>query len=273
MVEISVAGIARPAPGPDVRLGERLYTPSHEVDALQQSQRDERLMREVVQFAQPPRDLLTRLSAQPLVLARQVATPNYEFLHFLKRAEQLGRPPLVLEWSHDWFTPSINATKRALGRLPIHVGTDRQGQPRIHGRKIVSFEDPGRQRFSDLRCFDGTPFVAFHHDLVRAVAGDAVLSRAMDGTAFYADNAPRSHYERLFALYTCFGACADTFPLSGPEQSFTETVVLPAFESIVRRFGATPAIVRLLPAGSEMDHHWECYPPEVAPFARKAATA
>ena len=91
------------------------------------------------------------------------------------------------------------------------------------------------------------------------------------GTDFDAEETSRSRYERLFALMTCFGSLADSYYLQGPESAFTETVVLPAFEATIQRFGARPMIVQLLPPATVADPYWDGYPGEALPLALQTA--
>jgi hypothetical protein len=244
-----------------------LYTPLADVDRMQADQRTEDLIAEVLAFARAPATLTWLLCSHPLVLSRHVATANFEALRFLELARACGRSPLILEWPHDWFAYAVNASKRQLAKLPIEVA----GQAsKVRNVRVTRFT-PDRRRLCDLSCIDGTSLVNFHHGLLAAVAGPTILNRVVNATAFYEADLPRSHYERLFALMTCMGVLADSYPLHGPEERFTEEVVAPAFEATVRRFGARPIVVRLLPAETECETFWEWYPPGVLRPALQAA--
>ena len=70
---------------------DRLYTPPEALEAVQEAQRTEPLMREVLQFANAAPQLVVRLSSQPLVLWRHLATPNFELLRFLD--DEFGAAP------------------------------------------------------------------------------------------------------------------------------------------------------------------------------------
>lgn len=227
-------------------------------------------MREVVAFARPPHDMLARLSTQPLLLMRGLATPNFELLRFLDVARKLRRPPLIGFSPHDWFTPSVNASKRALGRLRVQKAQTPHGAAFARPFNIVDLNAAGRKRMDKVACGDGTSLPEFHARLCAHVLGDGFASSCMNTTDFRRDDPSRPYYERIFALLTCVGVLAESYVIHGPEQSFTEDIVLPAFEACERRFEARPMIVPLLPAGTEMDPYWESYPPEVLPLARAA---
>jgi hypothetical protein len=256
-------------PLPSLRPG--FYTPLASLAGLHDKQRTRRLTREVLRFLRPLPRALPLLQSRPLLLFRALATPNFETLRFLDLARCAGRPPLILELRDDWFTPTVNLSKRRLGKLRIYRTAASSAKSATRSVSVVSFNERGRQRISDLRCGDGTPFIDMHHGMLSAVTGDELSGRVIDIANLCRSDAPRSHYERIFALCTCFGVLAETFSLSGAEGAFTAEVVLPAFEATVARFGARPAVTELLPNGSATDPHWESYPASVLPRARQAA--
>lgn len=248
-----------------------LYTPLASLAALHDEQSTHRLFREVLSFSRPQPRTLLLLRSRPLLLFRALATPNFETLRFLDLAKRVGRSPLILELRDDWFTPTVNLSKRRLGKLRIYRTADSSGAGATRSVSVVSFNERGRQRISDLRCGDGSSFIDMHHRMLSAVAGEELSGRVICVKSLGHSDGPRSHYERIFALCTCFGALAETFSLSDPEGAFTAEVVLPAFEATIARFGAQPAIVELLPHGSASDPHWESYPASILPLALQAA--
>ncbi|MDO8297292.1 MAG: hypothetical protein Q7T19_12735 [Caulobacter sp.] len=191
---MSADGAVRAGAGASVELG-YLYTPLASLAALHSEQSTHRLIREVLSFSRPrPRTLLL-LRARPLLLFRALATPNFETLRFLDLAGHAGRPPLILELRDDWFTPTVNLSKRRLGKLRIHRTSDSSGATR--SVSVVSFNERGRQRISDLRCSDGTPFIDMHHGMLSAVAGDELSGRVIDIASLCDAVGPRSQYERV----------------------------------------------------------------------------
>lgn len=267
---VGADGAVRAGAGANPELA-HLYTPLASLAALHDEQTTRHLIREVLGFSRPRPRALQLLRSRPLLLFRALATPNFETLRFLDLAQRAGRPPLILELRNDWFTPTVNLSKRRLGKLRIYRAADNSGAGATRSVAVVSFNERGRQRISDLRCGDGTPFIDMHHGMLSAVAGEELSGRVIDIASLGHADGPRSHYERVFALCTCFGALAETFSLSGPEGAFTAEVVLPAFEMTVARFGARPAVTGLLPNGSASDPHWESYPASILPLALQAA--
>ncbi len=223
------------------------------------------LKREAIIFARPPHPLLERLRKHPLVLWRQIATPTHETCRFFGLAKEIGRPPLIVTIPNDRFTPAQNLWKRRIGKLAVETRSGHQGV------RIISFQESDGRRFSDIRCIDGTPFVQFHSRLLAAVQGRSAPCSVLDGEPWQYDGNSLSRYERFFALLTCFGGLAETYLDVEPEKSFVERVVMPAFERTQARFGRPPSIVPLLPAGRELDAHWDRYPALVLPEALRAA--
>ena len=246
----------------------QLYTPLDTLPLINGAcaDADSELQQEVLKFARVPIAIQERLHARPCVIFRQQATPNFEIIRFFELARRLGRPPLILEMPHDLFTPSLNPSKRNLGKLTIVL----EGRA-IRKIPVVTFGQMEKRPFSAVRCNDGTPFVEFHHGLVRTVLGERAMESLVDATEFFAVERPRQYYERLFALFTCFGILADCYLLSGWEEGFTESVVIPAYDATVDRFGIAPVIVRHLPIGTEPDPRWEHYPEAVLAAAIKVA--
>lgn len=250
---------------------EDLYIPAHKISWALERPNGGALIQDVLRFARPPPSLVLRLVAQPLILFRHIATPNLEQLRFLALAKAAGWPALILEMPNDWFTPTVNASKRHLGKLMVQRGLVEGRSSNVRSIEIVSFNQRGRHRLRDVVCHDGTPLVSFHHELLKSVAGEHALEQVIDNTDFHECDTPQIHYERLFALTTCFGLLVESFATSGPERAFTEEIILPAIETTSRRFGVRPRIVRLLPVATEIDPLWESYPAEVMPLVRRAA--
>ena len=241
-----------------------IYTDLWDCKAKLASQDNAELRREVLAFARLPTELAERFSCQPLVLSRHLATPNREFLEFKNLVNFLGCEELVLTMPNGRFSPSVNASKRRLGKLVIDIG---------HTNRCVTILDFGKSEgkpMTEVRCRDGTPFAAFHSDLLSELTASSELS-VVDAGGFFAGEPPALHYQRKFALFTCLGILAENYVCIGFERAFTENIVLPAIEATIARFGCAPVITRLLPAESEADPTWEHYPAEALPYALRAA--
>lgn len=227
---------------------------------------DHNLVGEVLRFACMPEALLPQVGQQPLILWRPVAAANYETARFFQLADACGRPPLLVLMAEDRFTPDINLTKRYFAKLPIRDGKN------FRNVSVVDFNRMRGRPFGDVHCIDGTPLIDFHRAVLGRIHGQRATAAVTDWHTFWRNDPPGKCYERLFAVLTCLGALADSFLTSGPETEFTQTIVLPAIEATIARFGARPRILRLLPEETEHSHEeWDRYPPEVLPYALQAA--
>lgn len=227
---------------------------------------DPLLVREVLAYSRLPSPMLAYFARQPLVLSRQVASANNEMLRFLSLAAALGRPPLVTTAPKDGFFPTLNPSKRRLVKLTVEM------RPKaIRYVTVAPVNEMTGKPFSAVRCIDGTPLIQLHEQLLAAVLSKGERPIVLDGTQFWAGERPMQHYPRFFALFTCLGVLAESFAFYGYEQPFTESVILPAIEQTVARFGVPPRIVRLLPEGEELDTVWEHYPRAVLLRALRAS--
>jgi hypothetical protein len=96
-----------------------------------------------------PAALRPHLTRPTAILARQVATPNYEMLWFTRLARRLGFHALIVEHSSDRFTVN-NPTKLALIALPIVTGRSRDGQMIMRRQKMMEAPAPEGQRLDTI---------------------------------------------------------------------------------------------------------------------------
>jgi hypothetical protein len=242
-----------------------IYTPITEGLAALRAQSDPALAREILAFANPPHAFQQRLHQTPLILFRAIVTANYETDRFLGLAAQLGIPPLFLEMTNVAFAPAVNATTRRLAKPPV---TTASGYRAV---RIIDFHRYDGAQLPDIRCHDGRPLVAVHHELLGRQYGPRILDHLVDGNPFIGSEGPRGYYERLFALVSVAGIQAESFLFDGPEACFTHNIIMPAIEATKARFGVRPIIVPLLPPESESDPRWEYYPPEALMFFKQVA--
>ena len=226
---------------------------------------DPQLEAEVMRFSGLTPEMAAAFAMRPLVLFRAVATPNREMMRFLRLAGIVGRPPLVATIPQYRFTPAVNSAKRRLAKLPVATLS---GMGYVN---VVAFDEMDGMQFTDMHCVDGTSFLNLHSELMQIVIEPQLRAKAMDLTGFWGDGGSRQYYPRFLALFTCLGVLAECFPNFGYERSFTDEVILPAFEQVTARFGKAPRIVRLLPPGEELEPSWEYYPNTVMERALLAA--
>lgn len=203
-----------------------------------------------------------------VVLARSVASPNKEAVHFLNIAEELNLQPLFLEYLSDKFV-SKNFDKHHLSRLFFYNETGKQGGARVTAHQIV-----------DMNCFDGKPintvqtkwnesFVGFHHRLFEDVLSCDYLDSSADVSAWLkrqGGNA-KSYYPKYLSLFMCYAVYAELFLLdTDDDRLFFENIVLPAMKVVEKNFGMLPLITQVSPVHLGADISWKYYPEFVKTF-------
>lgn len=261
MIMLDVSGVFEESSAPEVDIYECLLR----CRASRDPAPDPQLEAEVLRFSGLSPEMAAAFAKRPLVLFRAVATPNREMMRFLRLAGIAGRMPLLATIPQDRFTPTVNPSKRHLAKLPI--ATQNGG---IGYANIVSFQHSDRFRFSDMRCLDGTPFLDLHDELMQIVLSPQNRPVTLDLTGFLGARGSREYYPRFLSLFTCFAVLAECYPSFGIERSYTDEVILPAFEQVTARFGVAPRIARLLPPGDELAPSWEFYPDTVKERALRA---
>ncbi|MFZ2886484.1 MAG: hypothetical protein WA021_01555 [Minisyncoccia bacterium] len=205
--------------------------------------------------------------AQPrAVLFRQVATPTHETLRFLRLAKNLRIKPLVLEYYGDKFVSARNRYKRSLGKMPIyqHIGAD--GVVAVKYHTILDFPAvEGRPMYS-VKTLAGEPLIAYHHRLLHAVTKLPIHTSCLDATPWFGRIGldAQKYYEHVFMLFLRDGILFENYFLTKAEKPFVDSVIMPAFDAVSRRFGRQPLIVRLLPSKKELQVFWDSYPKKVS---------
>ena len=228
-----------------------IYTDADDCNARLNFQASPKLVDEVLAFSKINGALNAAMANRPAVMFRHLATPSKETERFLETASRLGRSPLLMTYTNDWFTPAQNPYKRRLGKVRVESQAGRYTNV-----SVISFGESVNLRLRDIRCIDGTSLVQFHANLARQLLPQFTV---IDMNGFIAGE-PRAYYERIFALFTCMGVLIESYVRESYEGPFIDDVVLPAFEATQERFGCRPIITRLLPIGSEIDPYWESLP-------------
>jgi len=96
-----------------------VFTPLPEAVAeIQRRRSDTELPKQVEDYLQGDLPDYLRGPQPVLYLARHVATPNLETLHFIDITRPFGLPVVIGQDSHDKFV-THNAMKHALARMPV----------------------------------------------------------------------------------------------------------------------------------------------------------
>lgn len=206
------------------------------------------------------------------VLARQVATPNFEFAHFLELAKKIDLPPLIWEYTGDLFIRQ-NREKRQMAKMVFYHGLGKRGGRKTKNRIILDFDSCERKPMNMITTLWGENFVNFQHRLMN----NNGTFELIEGTSWAQSigGGARRYYNYFLACFLCHGILFDNFLLCGQETNFTKEIVLPAFARIREIFRVKPLIVKLLPPESENDAYWTWYPSsleDVPMPSRKAST-
>lgn len=192
------------------------------------------------------------------VLARQVATPNFESLHFADAADAMGLKPLWAEYLGDSFC-THNPDKRKLGKLTFFHGKGRNGGDRTSCHKVIDLVRSDRRPLRRIETLWQERFVDFHHRMLAAALPGVEVA---DFTVWLGKMgaSPARFWPRHLALYLCHGVLFDNFHSEGQERAFTRDIIRPAIATIEEAFGLKPLVVALLPVERARETHWSWYP-------------
>ncbi len=244
-----------------------LTTPEAAVEEIQRRRENPKLMQQVADFLHgdiPPHFI----GAQPIAyLARHVATPSFETLHFIEIGKQLGLPIVIGEDIKDKFV-SNNCLKYALGKLSVVKGMTRNSDEIIERFTIVNFDEAQGKPLSEVKTIFGEPLISIHANLLKEIYPEGVhivdestwIDRHHRGDLF-------EHYKRVLALTLVHSIMFETYVAE--DYEFVETVLKPAFAHIESTFGYKPLISELIPPEIQRQRNWDAYPSVVYPFLKK----
>lgn len=202
------------------------------------------------------------------VLARFVATPNFEFQHFAKMTSPLTLSPLAGEFTRDKFC-SINPDKRFLGKMSFCSDSSftEKGKQKVLQYNIVNFSQDDGKRFTDLHTVWTQRFIDFHNQLFTSTMNLPVY----DFSDWFQrqGGSPVKFYLPFLALFVCHGILFENYHTEGHEAGFTKEVVMPAIQEIQEHFGVKPLIVPLVPVEKEREPYWGWYPAELESGVRQ----
>jgi hypothetical protein len=192
------------------------------------------------------------------VLARQLATPNFEFHIFSTRARQAGLKVACPVYLDDKLCSS-NPDKLALAKLTFYFGKGRNGGFRTKPHRIIDLARWDGQSLKGIKTLWGEGLVDFHNRL---------LDRQFPGAEVYDTSAwlrrmggkPARFWPRLLSLFICDGILFENFHSEGHETEFTRRIIRPAIAEVEARYGVRPLIVPLVPIAKERDPYWSWYP-------------
>lgn len=192
------------------------------------------------------------------VLARHLATPNYEFFRFAEAARTSGLRPACSEYAGDKFCAG-NPDKLLLGKMTFFHGKGRKDGDNVSCHKVINFNKFNGKPFARIGTLWGEDFVGFHHRLLAARLPEIATTDisqwigAMGGT-------PERFWHRLLSLFVCHGILFENIHLEGHEATFTREIIQPAIARVEALFGVKPLIVPSVPIEREREPYWSWYP-------------
>lgn len=199
--------------------------------------------------------------APRLMLARQVVSPNFELLHFLDLAKEIGLKPAFFEYASDKFITK-NDDKYYLAKLYFFEGISKNGEPITTSKKITDIDKYDGKSFSEMKTLWGDDFIAFHHELaVSVIGGSEIYDISKD--YFRNGKTAENYYFYYLSLFVCHAVLAENYLLSDTYNSLTNKIFYPNFKKVCDVFGVKPLIIRMVSNEKENDLYWRYYPKEV----------
>lgn len=193
------------------------------------------------------------------ILCRAILTPNFEINYFIDLMNLVHLKPVCGEMRRDKFC-TMNKDKIHLGKL-VFLHKSKKGNDVTNKKIIIDFNKSANKSFEHIKTLNNRDFIEFHHQLYVKQ-----YKKIMDIVNLYGfiekGEGPNKFYETLFLLCLSNAILFDNFIAKEHEHEkiFTEEVVLPAFESIVKKYNLKPLVVQLLPLEDEEKEKWMWYP-------------
>src|SRR3989344_623261 len=254
-------------------ISDLMLTPFEAVKELERRQRDPELLKRVEKYLAG--DIPEYFKDGPILcLARQIATPNFETVRFIRLMGNFGIKIVITQDSKGLFV-SQNHVKRVLCKLPVCQRiTQKNGKLHEHYQNvtIVDFNIADGKAFSDIRTLWGEGLVDFHTRLFSELLSEKIES---PDDAAWIDRHHRGnlleHYKHLLALFVAHGLFFENSNMDDPQEvNFVRDILRPACRSVEERFGYRPIITQVFPSSFESYHFWLSYPRKVLDIVRKS---
>ncbi len=202
-----------------------------------------------------------------MVLARQLATPNYEMYRFMQVADATGLNPVVLEYKQDKYV-NVSQVKYALAELTFHKGYDpATNNARLEKYSIINRNESNGKRIDTLATRWGQSLTDFHKEFF-INSFPEMTSHTHDLSNMYQELGGKatSYYTRFLSLFLKNSILFENYLLNKEEFHFMEKIFLPALLAIKKESHYTPLMVELVPEKNEDDIFWLSYPPKQRDF-------
>ena len=125
---------------------------------------------------------------------------------------------------------------------------------------MIDFDESEKKQFKDIKTINNKNFLDFHHHLFTKKHKN--MMDIFDVSIFKKNGESiRDVYEKILSLSVFGGILFENLIVKDKEHEkvFIENVLLPAFDSVHKRFGIKPLIVPLLPLKNEEQEAWIWY--------------
>lgn len=247
-----------------------VYTPlSDAIRLLEERQKDPELIKKIEK-------LLDNDIPEPLkkldkygICAKQVATPNFDSIWFIKLTKEFGLRTFFSEFCDDKFT-SNNDFKHSLGQLLISEKIDKNGYNIEEKITVIDFNKSNGKKLKDVKTLWGESLIDFHKRLFDAYNIDTENFIFYDASGWLKKhgNQAQKYYKNDLLLLICHGILFENFLLAESEGDFTRNVLLPAIQEVINLTGVKPLIVPIPPMDIEDDSIWYSYNKKIKPFIK-----
>lgn len=224
---------------------------------LWQRRQNSTLIRQVENFVNMPSCLLEQPMA---VLARAIATPNFECLNFFKQNLN-GLSSILLEFTADKFL-AVNKSKVALGKMGVYCSRGRDGSLQIKYHRLVDLKENNGKPLGKVKTIYGSSLLSLHHYLFEKLLPQAENLDMSDWLQQQGGRAEQ-YYTKFLSLFICHGILFEFFDTKGEEKYFTTSVVEPAVGYVKSIFQHQPLVVRLKVPDGFPDYYGNLYPTDV----------
>lgn len=198
------------------------------------------------------------------LLFRQIATPSYEVLLFVRKAKRLGLEPYILEHRTDLFSVH-NEFKRSLVSLPIMVGKDSSGRAIMRRQKLLHQDSIEKKRLEAIQLDTGESLISYHHrKLLGELGADSPRFIDLNDLVCTASNGAAAYYHDLLRMLTGRVILFEDFIIDKSTKEFFKRVVEPAFSAARNDMSSNPQIARLTQGHRAGWQIWNSYPPSIA---------
>lgn len=253
-----------------------VYTPLEQAAEELEKRKNNQNLAQYISYSLPAGFLQNFKGHKNALLARQIATPNFELQQFSRLVDALpGFKKTIMTLHKDKFTP-CNASKYHLGKIVCHDGNLPNGKKT--SVQAVDFIKYNGKKLSDVETIWGQPLADFHNELLQmGISGNVTNTIAQLECSNWVSKmgkTAKEYYSKFLLLFLQNGILFENFLLKEKgETAFTQEVFLPAFMNVMKETGMKPLIVPFLPAESEGNNFWNCYPESLYQFVKNKVEA